>query len=113
MWTPFEILPKSRDWREWPKRPAFLLGIGHLPLAEPRRIWMVQPSDEKKTGKLPYGLPCHDLHDSVYERMDFDAKYRPPNVMEYLEQVQKHMDQDPKNLEPYQKYMKFLEEKKM
>jgi uncharacterized protein (DUF2235 family) len=60
-WLLLEGLPKRAKWRDWPKQHS-LLGW-YLPWCEPRRI-----NDGAR------------VHHSVFERVDADATYRPPNL---------------------------------
>lgn len=60
-WRALEVFPKRAKRREWPARTS-RLGL-YLPLGEPRHI----PNDAR-------------LHDSVQERIDELADYRPVNV---------------------------------
>jgi uncharacterized protein (DUF2235 family) len=60
-WLPLEVVPKRTKWRDWPRRRS-LFGW-YVPICEPRRI-----DDGAR------------IHYSVYERIDADPTYRPPNL---------------------------------
>jgi uncharacterized protein (DUF2235 family) len=59
-WSPLEIIPKLKRWREWRRRPSFL-GF-YIPWAEPRPI-----------------APGALIHHSAEDRRRADLGYDPPN----------------------------------
>jgi hypothetical protein len=61
-WKPLEWLPKTANWREWPRRE---FGGMYLPRAEPR---MITNDDVKPI-----------IHSSVLARMSLVSDYRPEN----------------------------------
>jgi len=62
IWSLLEIFPKSSKRREWPKRKS-IFGLFYFPLGEHRFI----PKDA-------------NIHDSVYEKIESCADYKPVNV---------------------------------